>query len=330
MLSYIILVTIALGIACGYVSTKMIIEYSTKKRYLDRDMYKPNKVKRPLFGGLGFIIGYLLSTIILYGVALFAGIPELYDTLGVGSIIASVIAISGLIGLMSDLFKFDWKINSIIPSLSSVPLLWMAMDPRWTVIRIPLIGNVQFGVWYYLALLLGATGASNAVNMVAGFNGIEAGLTTIILASMGAILLIGGNIPVAIIAFTLVGALLGFLYWNKYPAKVFPGDVGTWSFGGAIFAVAVIGKIEFWAVLLMLIYFINLIIFLARRKYEKIEKFGKVDKEGRVYSKYGSSLTKLIAKIWRPYEYQLVEFLLGVQILISLCVIAIYWYVGGA
>jgi phospho-N-acetylmuramoyl-pentapeptide-transferase len=99
--------------------------------------------------------------------------------------------------------------------------------------------------WLYLPLLLlMMIGASNAVNLTDGLDGLLAGSAA---CSYGAYAIIGmlqSNQTVAIFSIAVVGALLGFLVFNAHPAKVFMGDTGSLALGGGIAALAVITKTE--------------------------------------------------------------------------------------
>ena len=70
--------------------------------------------------------------------------------------------------------------------------------------------------------------------MLAGLNGIESGLGIIALTSLTISCIISGKYDVTIISMSMLGALIAFLYFNKYPAKIFPGDTGTLIIGATI------------------------------------------------------------------------------------------------
>ena len=93
---------------------------------------------------------------------------------------------------------------------------------------------------------------SNLTNMLAGLNGIESGLGIIALTSLTISCIILGKYDVTIISMSMLGALIAFLYFNKYPAKIFPGDTGTLIIGATIVSIAFIGRVKLIALIVLL------------------------------------------------------------------------------
>jgi phospho-N-acetylmuramoyl-pentapeptide-transferase len=103
------------------------------------------------------------------------------------------------------------------------------------------IGPIAFGVMVFLVL----AGATNAVNLTDGLDGLAAGTMAIaLLAYVGMTFVVTGQRDMAILGACLMGACVGFLWFNSYPASVFMGDTGSFALGGAIAALAVMTKTE--------------------------------------------------------------------------------------
>jgi phospho-N-acetylmuramoyl-pentapeptide-transferase len=108
-------------------------------------------------------------------------------------------------------------------------------------------------VWYGLLFLIIA-GAANGVNLIDGVDGLAAGTSIIALATLTAMAVtifirsgpprIQNRLDVAFIGAALIGAAIGFLWFNAFPAEVFMGDTGSFALGGAIAAMAIMMKVE--------------------------------------------------------------------------------------
>lgn len=108
--------------------------------------------------------------------------------------------------------------------------------------------TLNLGWFYPIFGIFVITGVSNAVNLTDGLDGLAASNMVISLMALVFINLIMGNIDLAIICAAIAGACLGFLYFNKYPAKVFMGDTGSLALGGVLGTIGVMGKFELWLI----------------------------------------------------------------------------------
>ena len=119
--------------------------------------------------------------------------------------------------------------------------------------------HIDLGIFYIVFVVLVITGTSNAVNLTDGLDGLAIGPMTIAagtyllftyfagnikIANYLQILYVSGAGELAIFAGAMVGASLGFLWFNTYPAQVFMGDIGALSLGGGLGALAIIAKQE--------------------------------------------------------------------------------------
>jgi phospho-N-acetylmuramoyl-pentapeptide-transferase len=94
-------------------------------------------------------------------------------------------------------------------------------------------------------IFLVLAGATNGVNLTDGLDGLAAGCSAIVLLAYTAMTLsMGGQADLALISVCLVGACVGFLWFNSFPASIFMGDTGSLGLGGAIAALAVMTKTE--------------------------------------------------------------------------------------
>jgi phospho-N-acetylmuramoyl-pentapeptide-transferase len=97
------------------------------------------------------------------------------------------------------------------------------------------VGPIAYVVFIFLVI----AGASNAVNLTDGLDGLAAGSCAIVFLAFTAITITSGQESLAILSACLVGASVGFLWFNAFPASIFMGDTGSLGLGGAIGALAV-------------------------------------------------------------------------------------------
>ena len=114
--------------------------------------------------------------------------------------------------------------------------------------------TLNLGYLYPIFGIFLITGVSNAVNLTDGLDGLAASNMVISTAALTIINLLMGNVDIAIICAAVMGACLGFLYFNKHPAKVFMGDTGSLALGGVLGTIAVMGKFELWLIPIGIIY----------------------------------------------------------------------------
>jgi len=315
---------------CALIVTAAIlprfIKRMGKRRLVGIDMNKYGKPKIPELGGiavwLGFSAGIMLS--IFFSRYLNSFGIELI-TLLAGF---STIAIIGFLGLVDDLI--GWKNgmrqyqHALVPMFAALPL--MAININAPDFYIPFLGYIGFGIFYSLILVpIGITGASNATNMLAGFNGLEAGLGILIIGTLTALALVSGQPEAAIIGIALLGALAGFIYFNWFPARVFGGDSLTLMVGAGIASIAIIGDLEKLGILLLALYFVELV-YKARHKFQS-ECFGIPQKDGTLRpSPKGGSLTHWVMRRGKFTETRVVLIILSMQAVICITVFLLSYF----
>ncbi len=110
-----------------------------------------------------------------------------------------------------------------------------------TNVYIPIVKKmVSFGIFYIPFIIFVVVGTVNSVNLTDGLDGLSSGVTIICLLFFTAVAMKFNRPNIALFSSILAGALLGFLHYNRYPAKVFMGDMGSLALGGAISAIAVL------------------------------------------------------------------------------------------
>jgi len=139
----------------------------------------------------------------------------------------SVIAIAFYVLAVYFIPDFDTKIQ--------IPLLHMSVDLGW---------------FYPVLIYFMFTAESNAVNLTDGLDGLATGLSMVAIAPFVIFAIMTKNFPLAIYAMVIVGALLGFMYFNYHPARIFMGDTGSLALGGVLAALAVLTAQELLLILI--------------------------------------------------------------------------------
>ena len=107
-------------------------------------------------------------------------------------------------------------------------------------VQIPFLGAIAIGWWIVPLFAFVVTATANAVNISDGLDGLAGGLLAMAFAAFGIIALFQGQIVLAGFCFTVIGALLSYLWFNIYPARFFMGDVGSFAYGVALGVVAIL------------------------------------------------------------------------------------------
>ena len=137
----------------------------------------------------------------------------------------------------------------IVQALTAIAL-WLTIELDWVGVSSSLDlrivdASVDLGYAYPLLIFLVLAGATNGVNLTDGLDGLAAGCAAIVLLTYTVMTFITrGEQDLALLSACLVGACVGFLWFNSFPASVFMGDTGSLGLGGAIAALAVMTKTE--------------------------------------------------------------------------------------
>ncbi len=336
-------VTLLLSFIVSFALTNRFLPFliarMRKRNILGIDVNKINKPKVAEMGGVIVWIGF--SSGILLAIFCFSYLNSIELDLTYLLAGYATIAMVGFLGVIDDLIGWkngirQWQ-HALIPVFAALPLMAVKISnppiklPFFGFVPeayvLPLIGTVSFGIIYSLLFVpVGVTGASNAANMLAGLNGLEAGLGSIILATLAATAFNAGQVEATVVAVAMLAALLAFLRFNWFPARVFGGDSLTLMIGASIATIVILGNIEKIGILLMLLYFIEL--FLKGRFKMQREGFGIPQRDGTLQAPPGkaASITHLIMRSGKFTEKQVVLAILAMQVVVSMVVFGISFF----
>ena len=235
-----------------------------------------HKKGTPTMGGISFIIAIVISLI----VAMFLDSSNIkYYVL----FIYTTISFS-IIGYIDDMLIVVKKKNDglaprkklMLQILFSVIfyILVTFIYKEVNYIHIPIFDyNLNISYFYIIFLVFWQTGFSNAVNLTDGLDGLATSVTIITTSTFALLAYKENNFPVLVFCLTIVGALLGFLKFNRNPAKIFMGDTGSLALGGILAAISVILHKEIAFLFIGLVYILETLSVIIQVAYFK--KTGK-------------------------------------------------------
>jgi len=213
-----------------------------------RDVNKVGKPEVANLGGIAALFAFSVSMSFVVGLGKLFGNTSELPYLAV----ISVFFIAAMVGLIDDISNIPRRLKIAAVSFAALPLMLVHLGESVDLpfgYTIPIDGGLYFPYWLIL-VPIGVTGLANAINMSAGYNGLESGEIAIVSGALLAIsLLAGGAQHPALITAILLGSAIGLFVFNRYPAKVFVGDIGTLGMGAALAGAVILGHIEVYAII---------------------------------------------------------------------------------
>jgi len=237
----------ALSSFITFILVPFLIRKFKEKGIVGIDVHKPEKPEIPEMGGLSILISIVITTVIL--TIVYNDLVKFFVTFSM------VVVTVGIIGAVDDIKTLNPKLKPTLTALASLPIIiFGTYVPRPV---FPIIGRTRLTIVYPLLIMAGLAVSTNAVNMLDVFNGSMAGTCSILfLTLLISSIILGSNIGVLLSA-TMLGSLIAFFYYNKYPAKIFSGDVGSLTVGAAIAAIAIMGRLEIITIIAMMPHIMN-------------------------------------------------------------------------
>lgn len=321
-----------------YVVVRLWIRVAESKGIVGRDINKYGERYVAEAGGFSVVFGIVLGLFIYIFLKGFFGAPA--DPRYVRAFaLSSALLFAGFIGFVDDIL--DWK-KGIPQSLKPILTVPIALPFVSLALLFPDMGiglsqffpldpAVAHYVYAFLLVPIGVVGASNAINMLAGFNGLEAGMSAVILSFFALYSFINGNLYISLFCVIGITALLAFLRFNWYPARVFPGDTLTYAMGAYIAALAIIGDMELLGVILFIPYFLELALKIRSRLElgKWAENFGVPQPDGTLIPRYPKlySVTHILQRFPNMTEKKLVYSLLIFEALLGIAGVLLFTHI---
>lgn len=276
-----------LSLIIVFVATPLLIRFLRRINLIVRDQNKENRPLVPISGGLAAISGVLIGLMYYIFILVFV-----YKDLSQISLIFAVLItllLITFIGFLDDLIinktqdasigLRQWQ-KPVLTLIPAIPLI--VINAGTSIMAVPFLGKVDWGIFYPLLLIpLAVVFVSNVVNLLAGINGLETGMGLVYIGMLGVYAYVNQRFAAAGIAAVVFAALFSFYFYNRFPAKILPGDSLTYFLGASLVSIAIVGNIE-RAALVCLIPFILEFFLKARSKF-KAQSYGYYC-EGKVKS----------------------------------------------
>lgn len=202
------------------------------------DQRRMHKKPIPRIGGLAIFFGFTASTMI------FCNPTKELLTIWIGGFVLVAL------GILDDVFRLPAMLKFVVQIGAAV----IAVVNGVVIDHISIGGNyVMFGVWRIPITILWIVGLTNAINLIDGLDGLACGVSAISSASLFCVVLLNGDLHSAMITAILTASCIGFMPFNKNPAKIFMGDTGALFLGFTLAVMSVQGVFKLHTVISFLV-----------------------------------------------------------------------------
>lgn len=299
-MSSICIISVLIAFAISALLGPVLIPFLRKLKVgnTEREELKSHQVKNgtPTMGGLMILIAITITSL-LFMKKCPQIMPVLFVTLGFG-----------IIGFLDDYLKvvlrrsdglLAWQkmlCEIVVTGVFAAYMVWQEVPMT---MLIPFSGEkyLNLGWLTFPVMFLAVIGTVNGVNFTDGLDGLASSVT-ILVATFFAVVAIGTASGVAPITCAVVGALLGFLLFNVYPARVFMGDTGSLALGGFVAATAYMLQMPIFILIVGMIYWIEILSVILQVGYFKLTHGKRIFKMAPIHHHFelcGWSETRVVA-----------------------------------
>lgn len=251
-----------------------------------------NKQGTPTMGGIMFIIGSSVAAVICIAFLWLNGGAET-QLMFVKVVAGALMAVGfGIVGFLDDYISIKKHRNLGLTEIQKLILqfiivgaylLSVALAGGTTETVIPFVGSVDLGFFYYILAAVFIVGMVNAVNFTDGIDGLNTSVTLVVALVFSVIAMLLNRVGLSLYAAAIVGAMIGFLFWNANPAKVFMGDTGSLFLGGAVCALAFGVDMPILLILIGVIYIVEILSVVLQVTYFKISHGKRIFKMAPIH-----------------------------------------------
>ena len=259
-----LLVVFIISLFVSAIGTKLLIPYLRHKQFgqfirEEGPQAHKKKAGTPTMGGVMIVFGIIVGLVT-------GMICNRNVTADTTAIILTMLAF-GIIGFLDDFEKIAKKNNLGLTPKQKIMLqilfslgigLYMIFGGSGTEVFIPFVKiYVNFGVLFMPFAIITEVAMSNGVNLSDGLDGLASSVTLVVAILFALVGYVHGNDILMISGVAIAGSLIGFLVFNKYPARIFMGDTGSMALGGVLSAIAIVSKTEFLLPIAGIIYVVE-------------------------------------------------------------------------
>jgi len=283
-----------------YILAKPYMRKARKQGLIAKDMYKPGQPYIPTAGGLVILAGTLLSLVLMFFMG-FNMIPML--------IFYFIILTFSFYGLADDLLGFKMRSHKVwILFFLALPIALMVTD---TVLN---IGGISWELGWFFAFIIApiyVLVVPNLLNTHSGFNGLSSGLAVLMMFFAGLKSFFESGFTYLPLLIPVFAATLAYWFYNKYPAKMFEGNIGPFFYGGALGAFLIIANLEWFGFIMLIPHSINILLWFIwvllkkfkPHKYPHI-KFAKVREDSTIQAPNYLTVKYIVCKLFRVNEWR--------------------------
>lgn len=311
------------------------IDFFERIKITSIDQQKKNKPWLATSGGVPVVVGFIFGLLVFTFLTVFTGHGY---SIHIFAAALSIILIAS-VGLFDDL---NLRVSNKEPAKFGKEVDRLGLR-RWMKIVLPILFSLpvffslnvfyNFPFIYFAIFPLAVTFAANATNILAGFNGIHSGPIMIASTALSLYLVHLGRYDAAAISFVGAFALLAYLIFEWPPAKILPGDSLTY-FTGSTFAIsAIIGRSEFFALILFIPWILDFIIKIPYMK--SVRTYGDLQPDGTIQRPYKYIASFAHVPMWlsekinkrKMYEWEVPASLMFIELsLIFVALIVTYFF----
>ncbi|MCI8420027.1 MAG: undecaprenyl/decaprenyl-phosphate alpha-N-acetylglucosaminyl 1-phosphate transferase [Oscillospiraceae bacterium] len=245
-----VILALAVSMGLSFALTPLVKRLAVKIGAVDvpKDKRRMHDHPIPRLGGLAIFIGFVVSALF------FAQVDKQLQGILLGSCL--IVAV----GVVDDSHPLGAGIKFILQIVAALIAVWHGVIIQTIANPLPFIGGDywDFGIMAVPITVIWIVAVTNSVNLIDGLDGLADGVSTIAALTMLIIALLMKNLEMAVLCAALVGACVGFIPYNRNPAKIFMGDTGATFLGYMLATVSVMGLFKLYAIISFIVPFIIL------------------------------------------------------------------------